>query len=310
MSIRSVSPQDGIQDAAPALNAGPAADLNGIGSARSSLSRASVNSSADDEGSRCCGCFNAMISGFNRFASSMLRTVKRWIWGVDQKLASLERLNSAAAEQGVARDQIVRDFAALSPDMREVVKLTMWQLASQENALPADHTNWDWAGRVIQNQVRQGDEAGDRADIAQFIDLAAAQSLFRRAMDAVIGAMQEERRGSAEVEVLKTLAGTAGAVRLDIQNGFDALPAETQLKIKYSMWALAGQQIDPSSPQPYDRCDGDDDWAGRIIRNEVQMAPETDDRADIAHHIDLAADGSIFRQALEIVAMGEAALSS
>lgn len=309
MSIRSVSNQERIQEVSSGLHAGPAADLNGIGSTPSELSRASVNSSPD-EGSRCCRCFDSIASGVNRFVASMMRMVKRWIWGVDQKLASLENLSSSVAQQGVARDQVVHDFAALSPDMQEVVKLAMWQLASQENALPADQTNWDWAGRVIRNQLRQGSEPDDRADIAQYLDITAEQSLFRRAMDAVIGAMQEERRGSNEVEALKSLTGTAGVARQDIENGFNALPAATQLKIKYSMWALAGQQIDPTAPQLHDRCDGDDDWSGRVIRNEVRMGSEIADRADISHHVDLAADGSLFRQALEIVSMGEAALLS
>lgn len=310
MSIRSVSVRSGHQDGVSALNATPVADRNGIGSVRTTLSRDSANSAATDGGSRCCGCFDSMISGAARFVAGVIRAVKRWIWGVDQKLVSLERLNATAALQGVAREQIVRDFAALSTDMQEVVKLTMWQLASQENALPSDQTNWDWAGRVIRNQVRQLDEVADRMDIAQYLDLAAEQSLFRRAMEAVIGAMQEERGGSAEVEALKVLVRTPGVARLDIQNGFEALPAATQLKIKYSMWALAGLQIDPSSPQPHDRCDADNDWAGRVIRNEVRIAPELSDRADIAYHVNLSAGSSLFCQALEIVAMGEAALLS
>ncbi len=307
MSIKPVHTQERIHAACSELNADPAGDLNGIGSTPLALSRAYVNGAAGESSFRCCGYFDSIVSGFSHLVATIIRTVRRWIWGANQKLVSLESLNASVAQQGVARDQIVRDFATLSTDTQEIVKLAMWQLASRELGLPADATNSDWAGRVIYNQLRQGSEPTDRTDIAEQFDISAEGSLFRRAMGAVIEAMQGERRGSSELEDLKTLTRTAGVARQDIEAAFNRLPVATRLNIKYSMWALAGRQIDPTSPQPYDRCDEDHDWAGRIIRNEVRIASETSDRADIVRHTNLAADGSLFRQALEIVASGEAA---
>lgn len=103
----------------------------------------------------------------------------------------LEALRTAIASN-LGRDDVVAAFALLAPEVQDAVKGTMWNLAGADildplNVQPDERQNADdWAGRVIRNEVRVAGEAANRADIARYADITADNSLFRRAIDAVI----------------------------------------------------------------------------------------------------------------------------
>jgi hypothetical protein len=103
----------------------------------------------------------------------------------------LEALRTAIASN-LGRDEVVVAFALLAADVQDAVKGTMWNLAGAEivdalNIQPNERQNADdWAGRVIRNEVQVTGELAPRADIARYAAITDANSLFRRAIDAVI----------------------------------------------------------------------------------------------------------------------------
>lgn len=311
MSFAPIGSNSSSVDLASAIVQTPvSAQASGVGSAPTVLS--SNNDSQAEGSSCCCNCFTTMVDNISQFVSYVMRTLKRWIWGTDAKLIALQQFTALMGQQDVTREQAVEGFDSLSPQVREMVKLTMWEIASrQDSSLRPAEANSDWAGRVIHNEVRRGFENADRQDIAQFANLTEDNSLLRQAMARVSNAMDLEVKGSDDVEALIALAvsfKSGNATREDVVANFNALPELTKNQVKYTMWALAGDQINPSEPQPHDRQLVDSDWAGRVIANQVRSDSEIDDRADIAHYADLSREDGVFLPALEIVAMSQAAL--
>lgn len=92
-----------------------------------------------------------------------------------------------------------------------------------------------------------------------------------------------------------------GLGRDEIVVAFALLEAPVQEAVKGQMWILAGADIqDRGNIQPNERHNAPD-WAGRVIRNEVQLDGEVAPRADIQRYVDITADGSLFRRALDVV---------
>lgn len=101
------------------------------------------------------------------------------------------------------------------------------------------------------------------------------------------------------LEALRTAVGS-GLGRDEVVAAFALLPADVQDNVKGTMWMLAGADIDPTNPQPTDRANADD-WAGRVIRNEVQVTGELAPRADIQHYANITDANSLFRRAMDVV---------
>ena len=78
------------------------------------------------------------------------------------------------------------------------------------------------------------------------------------------------------------------------------LTHELQEAIKLRMWELARQNIDPSNLRSNDR-QAVFNWADRVLRGEVRIEGEVDDRADIVPYVNILDGNSLFRQALEDV---------
>jgi len=103
----------------------------------------------------------------------------------------LEALRTAIASN-LGRDEVVVAFALLAADVQDAVKGTMWNLAGADiadaaNVQPDERQNADdWSGRVIRNELQVAPETAPRADIQRYADITAPNSLFRRAIDAVI----------------------------------------------------------------------------------------------------------------------------
>ncbi|MGE0670977.1 MAG: hypothetical protein AB7H48_12650 [Parachlamydiales bacterium] len=103
----------------------------------------------------------------------------------------LEALRTAIASN-LGRDEVVVAFALLAADVQDAVKGTMWNLAGadivdENNLQPNERQNADdWAGRVIRNELQAAGEGAPRADIQRYAGITDANSLFRRAIDAVI----------------------------------------------------------------------------------------------------------------------------
>ncbi len=69
---------------------------------------------------------------------------------------------------------------------------------------------------------------------------------------------------------------------------FEDFPPQDQEKIKRAMWDFSeGNRANA------------DDWAGRVIYNQIQLADETDVRADIQRHTDITLDGGLFYIAVD-----------
>ncbi|MBS0652207.1 MAG: hypothetical protein JSR39_01630 [Verrucomicrobia bacterium] len=101
------------------------------------------------------------------------------------------------------------------------------------------------------------------------------------------------------LEALRTAVGS-GLGRDEVVAAFALLDAAVQDNVKGTMWMLAGQDIDPMNAQPHDRANADD-WAGRVIRNEVQVTGEVAPRADIQHYANITDANSLFRRAMDVV---------
>lgn len=105
---------------------------------------------------------------------------------------------------------------------------------------------------------------------------------------------------SIRLEVFKTAVDDGNMDRDEAVLQFSALPEELRTAIKAAMWTLAGNDIDDENDlQPYER-QNTDDWAGRVIRNEVQLAGE-EEQQDIKRYTDILAQDSLFRRAIDKV---------
>ncbi len=80
---------------------------------------------------------------------------------------------------------------------------------------------------------------------------------------------------------------------------FTRLDQQTQTAVKLAMWNLAAPD-EFADPQPTDRRPAPQ-WADRIIRGHVQLAAESSPRLDIEAHVNITANGSLFRQAINQV---------
>ncbi|MBS0652208.1 MAG: hypothetical protein JSR39_01635 [Verrucomicrobia bacterium] len=80
---------------------------------------------------------------------------------------------------------------------------------------------------------------------------------------------------------------------------FNQLPALDRNAVKEAMWNLAGEDInDEDDIQPYERHPAED-WAGRVIRGEVQLPDETGVRQDIQRYSDrIGEDNGLLAHAL------------
>lgn len=197
-SSTSSSTLDPTLNTAASLPSGEPSTPQGVGSAaESTIESAQTPAPAESKG------FCATVTGFFKWVgdsiwhgiSSVMNFVKGFfvkaentntenqVNEVEQTHAenqptALEALHTLV-EGGLENDGIRSTFSALESDLQEAVKYKMFVLASEDSVeanQPQPGVD-DWAGKIIRNE-------GDAN--ANHVDLRAADSLFRRALQAVV----------------------------------------------------------------------------------------------------------------------------
>lgn len=114
----------------------------------------------------------------------------------------------------------------------------------------------------------------------------------------------------ASLDVLRAMRDVvvSGADLNTFRQVFQTIPDEADRSaIRGRMWQLAAPN--PASPQQLHDRRPASHWSNRIIMGEVQTASEIQPLADIQHHVDILAPGSLFRRALDaVIAEREAAI--
>ncbi len=190
-----------------------------------------------------------------------------------------------AAEETPALDMpAIEPLLAASvavPTLQERVVIALGELAGLRDQLTA-------AGIPEQEQLR---EVEGELTAAQGV-LAELEVLLAR-FGALIQAHQAELQTSAEAPLaqlqLVKASIDSGLTRGDVVRTFKTLSHELQELVKLKMWELA---------EGTDRANADN-WAGRIIDNQIQLPDETRVRADIERHTDITAADSLFVRALD-----------
>ncbi len=101
------------------------------------------------------------------------------------------------------------------------------------------------------------------------------------------------------LEAFKTVAATLE--KDEVVRAFGLLNGDVQELIKGEMWRLAGEDIVDSNHPGLNERQPAEDWAGRVIRNEIQIQGEDVPRADIQRYVDITAENSLLRRAIDSV---------